>query len=310
MSQIYKFLVNLFSISFIIVLIIAAGFFCVADRDTISYSLRYKHKLLEEVDGPRIVFVGGSNMRYSLISRMVQDSLEMNPVNTGVFAGFGLKFIIDDIKPYLKKGDVIVLASEYHQFYGRAIWGTGQLAQAVNVCPEDIRLMNWQQLGVLARSIPGNNLGKLKAAVKQSLFGISPAIESFEKFDGMNEYGDTFVHWNEPARPWVPDTICGNSNSEAIRIINEFNSYITGALKGKLLITFPPYPVCGYNINKSAIHRVENELRRQHIPVLGSPQDYVYADSLFFNSSYHLGRDGAALRTKEIIRNLRDYCKK
>lgn len=306
MNNISKFLRSLFSISSIIILIIGAGFFCTVDRAGPAFSLQHKHSLLQEVNGPRIVFVGGSNLRFSLISQMVKDSLHMNTVNTGIFAGFGLKFIIDDIKPYLKKGDIIVLASEYHQFYGDALWGTEQLAQAINICPENLQFMNWQQLSILMKTIPRNNLGKLNATLKKEVLGVQPDIKPYERYDGMNSYGETFAHWTEPSEPWVPDTLSGDFNNDAIRIINELNSYVTGPLEGRLLISFPPYPVCGYNINKSAINRIENELKRQDIPLLGTAQSYVFADSLFFNSSYHLGKDGAILRTNQLIQNIKE----
>lgn len=306
MNNIRKFLINLFTISLIIILVIGAGFFSIVDRDSITFSLRYKHNLLQKTEGPRIVFVGGSNLRFSLISQMVKDSLNMNPVNTGILAGFGLKFIIDDIKPYLRKGDVVVLASEYHQFYGNALWGTEQLAQAINICPENIKFMNWQQMGVLIRTIPRNNLGKLRATAKKELLGVQSDIKPYERYDGMNYYGDTFAHWTEPSQPWIPDTLSGNFNNEAILIINELNNYVTGPLEGKLLITFPPYPVCGYNINRPAISRIESELKQQHIPLLGTAQSYVLADSLFFNSSYHLGKDGAIINTNELIQNIKE----
>lgn len=306
MNNINKFLISLFSISSIIMLIIGAGFFCTVDRAGPAFSLRHKHNLLQQVSGPRIVFVGGSNLRFSLISQMVKDSLKMNTVNTGIFAGFGLKFMIDDIKPYLKKGDIIVLISEYHQFYGNAIWGTEQLAQAINICPENIKFMNWQQMGVLIKTIPRNNLGKLNAQLKKALLGVQPNIKRYERYDGMNSYGETFAHWTEPSEPWVPDTLAGDFNNDAIRIIKELNSYVTGPLEGELLISFPPYPVCGYNVNKLAIKRIENELKQQDIPLVGAAHNYVFADSLFFNSSYHLGKDGAIINTNELIQNIKE----
>ncbi len=307
MNNIHKFLTNIFSISLIIVSIIGAGFFCSVDRTTITSSLRYRHNLLQRTDSPRIIFVGGSNLRFSLISQMIKDSLNMNPVNTGIFAGFGLKFIIDDIKPYLRKGDMIVLSPEYHQFYDKAIWGNEQLAQAINICPEDIRFMNWQQMGVLLKTMPRNNLGKLKATAVEEIFGVLPDIKPYERYDGMNYYGDTYVHWTEPSEPWIQDILTGKFNKDAIRLINEFNSYVTGPLEGKLLVTFPPYPVRGYHVNRSAIDRVEHKLKQQQIPLLGSAQSYLFADSLFFNSSYHLGKAGAILRTNELIQNIKCY---
>ncbi len=306
-SNICRFLLNLFFISAIVVLIITVGFFSTVDQTSVTYALRHKHQLLQEFDKPRIVFVGGSNIRYSLVSPMVKDSLNINPINTGIFAGFGLKFIIDDIKPYLKKGDMVVLATEYHQFYGKSMWGNDQLAQAINICPENIRFMNWQQIITLIRTIPRTNLGKIKATVKHAIFNVGPDIKPYERFDGINYYGDTYVHWSEPSQYWVPDTLSGNFNKDALRIIEELNDYVTNTLEGKLLITFPSYPVCGYRINRAAITGVEEALKQQEAPVLGTALDYIFEDSLFFNSSYHLGKEGAVLRTNKLIQDIKEW---
>ena len=38
-------------------------------------------------------------------------------INYGLHAGIGLKYMIDDISTYARKGDIIVFAPEYEHFY-------------------------------------------------------------------------------------------------------------------------------------------------------------------------------------------------
>ncbi len=48
-----------------------------------------------------------------------------------------------------------------------------------------------------------------------------------------------------------------------------------------------------------------NDREGMKIPVIGSPRDFVYPGSLFFDTRYHLNAAGRELRTQAVIRILR-----
>lgn len=72
---------------------------------------------------PRIIFVGGSNLAFGLDSQRIKDSLNINVINYGLHAGIGLKYMVDDISTYARKGDIIVFAPEYSHFYSGLAYG-------------------------------------------------------------------------------------------------------------------------------------------------------------------------------------------
>lgn len=310
MKDIYKLLKKLSIIIVLIAIMIGAGFLSNIDQASVVYSLKSKHELLQNTTKPRIIFVGGSNLRFGLMSQMVKDSLKLDPINTAIFAGFGLKFIFDDIKPYLKKGDIVVLAPEYGFFFGDGTLAPEQLTMGINVCPQDIKLLNINQLMVLVKTLPSISINKLKASAERAALGINPPIPSYERCDGMNKYGDTFAHWNEPNITYIPETLKGSFNDDAVKVINEFSNYVRDNLKGQFLVSFPPFPIRDFNKNTIEVNSVENNLRQDNLVVISKVKNYVFADSLFFNSSYHLNKLGDSLRTVRLIGDIKDYLKK
>jgi hypothetical protein len=45
------------------------------------------------------------------------------------------------------------------------------------------------------------------------------------------------------------------------------------------------------------------------IPVLGYPNDFVFEDTLFYDTHYHLNKDGRIINTNKIIKILHDVIK-
>ena len=83
------------------------------EQDGYLQAYNKKCQLLEDTPSPRIIFVGGSNLAFGLDSQRIKDSLNINVINYGLHAGIGLKYMIDDISTYARKGDIIVFAPEY-----------------------------------------------------------------------------------------------------------------------------------------------------------------------------------------------------
>ncbi len=77
---------------------------------------------------PAIILVGGSNVAFGYDSKIICDSMNMDVVNFGLHAGFGLKYIIDDLSQYIKKGDVIIISPEYAHFFDKMAYGEKPLA--------------------------------------------------------------------------------------------------------------------------------------------------------------------------------------
>src|SRR5512140_975750 len=106
------------------------------DNDYIAAVLE-KDRLIRSTPSPKIILVGGSNLAFGIDSRMMEDSLHVNVVNMGLYAKLGLRYMLAQVKPYIKKGDVVVVVPEYDQFYGNFADGDNTLNTALLYAPAD-----------------------------------------------------------------------------------------------------------------------------------------------------------------------------
>jgi hypothetical protein len=90
--------------------------------NSLYYSILDKHNLLKNSKSPKMIFIGGSNLSFGLDSKRIVDTYDMNVINMGIHAGFGLKYIANDIKPFISNGDIVIIVPEYDHFYKG--WGS------------------------------------------------------------------------------------------------------------------------------------------------------------------------------------------
>ena len=77
---------------------------------------------------PAIVILGGSNVAFGYDSKVLEEKTGMTVINAGLHAGLGLRFMMADCLPRLKKGDILVFSPEYEHFFSHYCDGQGELA--------------------------------------------------------------------------------------------------------------------------------------------------------------------------------------
>lgn len=106
------------------VFLFVIAIFIILPKDDSNYmaSLIDKHNLLKQENEERIIFVGGSNLAFGLDSQEIQKYTNKRVINTALHAGIGLKFMIRDIEPFLKTGDVVIIVPEYSHFISKDLY--------------------------------------------------------------------------------------------------------------------------------------------------------------------------------------------
>ena len=266
----------------------------------------YKDSLLQSTMSPRIIFVGGSNISFGLNSEMIEDSLNICTINTGIHAGIGLKYMMDNTLQYVEKGDIVVLIPEYIHFYKDYYCGSEELFRTVfDVNSSKSSLLNIYQILNIVSLLPKYALSKLKLTeylnVKES------DIYSVNSF---NRYGDAHAHWGKARQEFRPSgKINTQYNPEVISKIKEFQSaiYKKGAF---LLISYPGFQDISYRNNISEINKVEQEIKIEGFKILGTPERYMIPDSMMFNTPYHLNKNGVDYRTNLFIADFKKSANK
>src|SRR4051812_14897263 len=115
-----KLLVRLLLLTFAIVLsgLVIGQYDTHAADDNYLAAVLEKDRLIRNTPSPKIILVGGSNLAFGIDSKAIQDSLGLKVVNMGLYAKLGLRYMLAQVKPYIKPGDIVVVVPEYDQFYG------------------------------------------------------------------------------------------------------------------------------------------------------------------------------------------------
>jgi hypothetical protein len=274
-------------------------------RDGMLYGKNLKDSLLINTDGRRIILVGGSNLSFGIDSQMIQDSLTVNPVNTAIHAGIGLEYMLLNTSYYIRENDIILIAPEYDHFLEHYVHG---LDPMISTCFEvdnfrHVFNLSPSQIYYIFKKSPNYCFRKLdpyyRYLNKTHTFGIY-GKRSF------NRYGDAIRHYN------LPNEIIKKSDSFdkldynplALNILKEFRKKVD-AVGATLLLSYPSLHSSGSKGGHSHIVFLDSTLIANDFNVISDPFDYIMSDSLFFNSRYHLNKQGVEFRTAMLIRDLK-----
>lgn len=279
----------------------------ITNPSNLYFSLIDKHRMLQETQQPRIILVGGSNLSFGIKSKLIQDSLNINVINTSVHAGLGLKFISEDIVRFIKSGDIIILAPEYEHFFGSTLYGSEPMVNTIIAIPDTYRFLNfhnWKEILGIMPEAAVKNLMKFVLSEWNRLNGIKK-IGIYDR-DSFNEYGDVVSHYGlKPEKFSPPLGMKSEFNYVTIETISLLKQKIEEK-GGLLLFTYPCIMRNSLITMIEETERINYEILNLGIPIIGTPQRYSFEDNFYFNSQYHLTEQGVDIRTKHLIEDLKE----
>lgn len=276
-----------------------------------------KKELLLTTESPRIIIIGDSSMAHGIDSAALHDIFGMPVVNTSIQGGMGMLFWTNVIKPYINENDIVILSFTHKHwiengvnrnfFYGDPI--DNILWQVLVLDKETIQqITSVQQLLIALRS----QFEQLNRRMTLGLSVTDTCVGTFSTDirSAFNAYGDYEGHLNRPSpkssfRPLdfgdlhIPEYIFGSVNEFAEDIKNRGAS-----------IYFLPSPLLNttYQANVDTINGFLPLLKQNlDFPVLGDTDDFIYDDSLMYDSSYHLNTVGRIINTRKTIQLLSQY---
>lgn len=264
-----------------------------------------KQRRLEATPSPKIIFIGGSNLVMGLDSPRVEQAIGLPVVNMGVNAGLGLRFMLNQVKSNLRQSDLVVIVPEYEQFYGH-LNGSTTLIEVLTFFPQAIVFLDSaEQYAMIAGEFPVFAQGMLN-----NLLGNLRPREGFVATrQSFNSHGDIITHLDAPSVDVTNYVLLTDKeqiiNPETIRVLNDFDEYAK-RVGARVFIIFPPIPEKQARENRAQIDDVYNRLRQQsNVTILGTPSDFVFPLNYFFDTVYHLNRQGRDARTQKVIEMLK-----
>ncbi len=260
-----------------------------------------KHSRLQSIKTPRLILGGGSNLAFGVNSERLEKVFGMPVVNLGLHGGLGLEFMLGELRHSIRKGDVVLLSIE-HQL---DMEGQPDLKRYVgDLFPESRDYCNPsfpEKISLL--------LGETKEGLEKILSGglgqnDSIQIENNPVYtrSAFNKYGDVVAHIGQQS--FYNAGLVKPFRYEPWKGIEAINAFYDFALESGVDVhyLFPCYPYSNFESNKAALHKIAEAVKEGvHIPILNSESDFVYADSLFYDTKYHLNGEGRERRTDRLI---------
>lgn len=279
-------------------------------NESLLGALPGKHALLKNAQSPKIVFVGGSNLSFGLDSMRISEEFQMPVVNMGIHAGIGLRYMMDDVLPYVKKNDVIVLVPEYSLFYAPGYYGGIELVSILfDIFPQGrlfISIQQWQKLAPYVLIYAGTKIKNIPSLIINK-FKPKPKIIGIYDRRSFNSFGDAYIHWDKPSE--IVSCAPKASGKETVNAfvfseIKEFKNNLQ-KIDAKLIILPPVYQECSFNNQQYIIKQVETKLNENALAYLSPPLRYSFADNFIYDTYYHLNKQGIDLRTTRVIEDLK-----
>ncbi len=272
------------------------------DKNNFMAAMIQKHERLEAIESPKMILAGGSSMAFGVNSERLQEEFAMPVVNLSILAGLGTPFILEELKHSIASGDVVFLSLEYFLDDGQ----NRLKKRASDLFPPaaDYYTMSaYAKLELHLEDVRESLKTKLKVKIKRLLNPAKKSLIAPIYFAGaFNEYGDVVSHLEQENRATLDGKeLLEYRYWEQIPRLNAFYAY--ASTKGvKVFYLFPPLAQSQYAINKEAIHLLQDDLYRDlKIEIINKPSSAAFPDSLYFDTIYHLNKEGRERRTTKMI---------
>lgn len=284
------------------------------DREAIKNNdylkaMEEKTVLMQSMPGPRIIFAGGSSVAFGTESGPIGDSLGLHGINLGIHAGLGLPFIIQQATDLCREGDILVVSTEYYLSEGEQKM-LAFVQQNIPAGAPYIPSGPWEKFQLSYEYYTAEIQGTVKRVQETFLQGKETVkkwdINEFYIRSGFDKHGDYVQHLGKD-RPWGLFTRYGyqpKSYQSELNLLNQLTKL--KEKKVQLFFVYPPFPKEDFEKNKEAILHFEKQLQDGlQFPILGNSTDFIYPESDFFDTVYHLNLSGREKRTRRLVELLR-----
>jgi hypothetical protein len=269
--------------------------------------MRAKLEVAESIASPKILLVGGSNVRFGFSAEQIERETGVPAVNLALSADLGVDYLLYLTRSVAKPGDTVVLALEYN-FYD-----SDELVTSANAAMALWRDVGWvshlpaEQIVLWVRNIRLWHLGfALRSALKPPLFQLPVGV-----FGGR---GDHVL--NAPT-PETVKMIARLEREPAFNFVVKRNRIVTRSIaefgdwaKSHGVTVIAAWPTLyRKQVDWNTFPAFERDVRAfyQEIgaTVIGSPEDGMLAADKLFDSAWHANADGTRARTTRLIEQLR-----
>ena len=295
----------------------------IPDRNDYSQASVLKHHRLAEQVTQKIVLVGGSNLAFGIDSTMIQRATGCPVVNMGMNGYLGVRYMLEEVKPYLKPSDIVVLAFEWDNFF-KSIDGTAaDLLAVVKSNQVAFFYLSLKQKFWVITATPAMAQEKVMRMIAETITllktrvtGRKDEIQNDEDYlfwdvvltlRGTSPEGDVVSHlgvdW--PYRRKDGQIPMGMPvEPKMISLMRDFATEMTKR-DVSVMVSYTPIMRRFYDRHQSDLSEAHKLITAT--PPLSAPSPpsaFVFDEPYFFDTVYHMSGEGRTLRTQKLIDDL------
>lgn len=262
--------------------------------------VEYKEAVARSVTGPKLLLVGGSGTTLGFRASQIEATTGITTRNFGLQGSLGPNLTLARATEVLRPGDSVLLVPEYSQYaYDRPA------AAAIDV-----------YLGCGKTQFAALNLGQQV----QFLLGVSPVRWTELITPRVSRVPDTLDRFGDRRREdaawpkisdaelrrlnaYQPFDIRFDPESDGVRSIERF---VTMARSRDIhvMATWPNTIRSESYLKDPDVRQIASFYERLGVPMIGRPELGLYGIEAFYDTQYHMNREGITRRTADFIRAL------
>ena len=259
---------------------------------------------MKGIKEPKIIIIGGSGCGFGLCSPMISEHFGMLVCNTGTHADMGLLSQLSICKEFVQNGDVVVVIPEYDQYNGQTyLGGSTTLRIFSSVYPTGYELLTFRQQLHLLQYVPGAHNHAITS--RNSRFD-ETECNPYSK-EALNECGDVECYESrrhQVEKKWRTSKMKPQKvQAKVVDALKDYNQFCKG--QGATMLLCPPaFKAMDFDENEEFIHTIWKSLSESGLPMVSCPDNYRMADTLHYDTHYHLTYEGVLIRTNKLIKDL------
>jgi hypothetical protein len=279
-----------------------------SSRNAYMATIADKMHLLDSVPSPRLILMSGSSMAFGVDSDLLSRELEIPVVNASLHFKLGSRFMMDQLRASIRKGDIVLITLEY------VIKSKGSCEEKLMAADFYPPAKNWIHFTSFSEEVGAYTthrladfkllMGEIWSGTRTRPISIDDTTSVFfRKCFAKN--GDLLGHLNNPQPKFdVPEISNEVEFSKQINDLNDFELF--AKQKGvQVFFTFPSYVESGFERNMSVIKKIEQQYRDNlKFPILGSPENSIMDDRFFYDNPFHLNAQGRKIFSSRLIQLL------
>jgi hypothetical protein len=274
-----------------------------------------KVEILKNTESPKIVLLGGSNVSFSTQATLIEEELKMPTVNAGLNAATSFDFLTWLAKPYLNSGDILLMPLEYN-FYRDNYTFIANTDKHFATGPYDDYLksktlrhylriiLSISYMEMIERIVNGQNIHRKTVNFTRELSSRGDVINNLSSLQNQKQKQDI-------TKTLLKEFTGQVKIDEKSATWGQIKHFVEWCRNNNVTVVFAWPSLCNrsaytsYESFAKLPKLIEQFMDKSKITLLGNHTDNLYPEHMFFDTMYHMNSDGAKIRTKYIIKELK-----